>query len=336
MPTNKASQGRRTAAGWCLGALLWFGCSPAEPGPIHDGIVAGSVGARLFYRVVGKAADTVIVVHGGPAFDSRYLEQALSPLASHHALVFYDLRGRGRSTGADARSLSIANDVADLELLRRQLGVSRAHLLGHHWGAAVAMLYAVAHPGEVGRLVLIGPMPHQASLVFALTKLANDSAAMASHDAARAARQEVTDPVDYCRRFWGFALSPVEETAPPVIRRLAPTLCAESPAVLRRREGVQRALYRSLQSWDWSDSLKKVSAPVLVIVGNRSPALLAGARVWAADAEQGRLLQAGETPWFPWLEARDRVIAVIDEFLLGIWPPGAEIVARSNSLAGQP
>jgi len=87
--------------------LLSTGCgrSPARiaPGtpdsrPPREVFVSTPDGVRLFTRVVGSGADTIIVLHGGPGFTLDYLAADLEPLAARHTLIFYDQRGAGRST----------------------------------------------------------------------------------------------------------------------------------------------------------------------------------------------------------------------------------------------
>lgn len=95
---------------------------------------------------------TVIVVHGGPGFDHRYLTPTLLPLAAHFRLVFYDQHSRGGLT---------------LVALTEQLGgildaVSDGPpvVLAHSWGTylAFACLARPAAPAVRG-VMLISPVP---------------------------------------------------------------------------------------------------------------------------------------------------------------------------------
>jgi proline iminopeptidase len=66
-------------------------------------------------------------------------------------VVRWDQRGCGRSAGTGPYSL--ARSVADLDAVRARLGVPAVDLLGHSWGAMLALSYALAHPQRVGALV---------------------------------------------------------------------------------------------------------------------------------------------------------------------------------------
>src|SRR6266498_2961607 len=94
---------------------------PQSPGvaPV-EGFVTADDGLRLFYRQIGSGAQTVIV----PA--SLFLYRDLSALASGRRMIFYDMRGRGRSDRvAHSTRIAIQWDVRDGETVLRQFGIER-------------------------------------------------------------------------------------------------------------------------------------------------------------------------------------------------------------------
>lgn len=116
-------------------------------------------GASLYVRQVGHGPP-VVVVHGGPDFDHYYLRPELDALADAVRLVYYDQRGRGRSSaGVDPGGVSLDSEIDDLEGLRQSLGLASVALLGHSWGGLLAMEYAVRHPERVSHLVLMNTAP---------------------------------------------------------------------------------------------------------------------------------------------------------------------------------
>src|SRR5438309_8045682 len=114
-------------------------------------------GASLYVRERGEGLP-VVVLHGGPDFDRRYLLPDLDRLAAFLRLMYYDQRGRGLSAaGVRAEDVSMSSEMDDLDALRRRLGVETWAVLGHSWGAVLAIEYAVRHPERVSHLVLMNP-----------------------------------------------------------------------------------------------------------------------------------------------------------------------------------
>ena len=65
-----------------------------------------------------------------------------------------DMRGFGESDAPRAvEEYRITRAVADLVAVLDALGVERARVVGHDWGAAIAWVFAALHPGRVERLV---------------------------------------------------------------------------------------------------------------------------------------------------------------------------------------
>ena len=50
---------------------------------------------------------------------------------------------------------SIAEQADDIDALRKTLGLERVTLLGHSFGATIALNYALRHPENVKRLILV-------------------------------------------------------------------------------------------------------------------------------------------------------------------------------------
>lgn len=298
-------------------------CDSTPPLPVREGTITLAGGDQLSYRVVGAGADTVVVVPGGPALGSRYLESALGSLGRTRLLIFYDPRGRGRSPLAlHPDSFTLAQDAADLAALHDSLHLGAVALIGHQWGAGVVLRFALEHPAAVRRAVLLSPMAHRQDFIFELSMLPNDSVALARHGAARLAKVDSLDPAGYCRAFWGFAFSPVEETAPRVVAALAPDICSDPPDRLRLREGIQRQFYLGMPGWNWVDSIPALKAPTLVLTGDAVPALIAGGRAWAGRLPDGRLLVVKGSALFPWVNDPRAVESALEAFLRGGWPDG--------------
>ncbi|MEU7024528.1 alpha/beta fold hydrolase [Streptomyces sp. NPDC046203] len=113
-------------------------------------------GVRLWARRTGSGATPLVLCHGGPGIRDTFGELA-DRLGDRYAVHRWDQRGCGRSEGRDggAEAYTLARAVADLEAVRRGFGLERMVLLGHSWGAYLALRYALDHPRQVERLVYV-------------------------------------------------------------------------------------------------------------------------------------------------------------------------------------
>ncbi len=98
----------------------------------------------------------VVILHGGPgAGISAPMRRFHDPDA--YRLILFDQRGCGRSTPhAELRENTTADLVADMEVIRRHLGIERWQVFGGSWGACLGLAYAEAHPDRVSELVVRG------------------------------------------------------------------------------------------------------------------------------------------------------------------------------------
>jgi proline iminopeptidase len=74
-------------------------------------------------------------------------------LAEHLHVIRWDQRGSGRSERRGP--YSVAQSLADLDTVRSHLGLDKVALLGHSWGAQLALCYALDHPDRVSDLVYV-------------------------------------------------------------------------------------------------------------------------------------------------------------------------------------
>lgn len=143
------------------GTLLWITRAPPEvPATVADDPalprLAGA-GVSLHGRAVGpEGAPLVVVLHGGPGGDHRSF-LALEALADARCVLFYDQRGAGLSERVGAGQLRVADHLADLDALIDAHGGGPVALVGHSWGAMLAVAYLGHRPEAVSRAVLIEP-----------------------------------------------------------------------------------------------------------------------------------------------------------------------------------
>ncbi len=324
MSAFRQASGMRTRATVVVAMLLHVvaGCAP-RAAPVRESYLRSASGGRLFVRAIGNGPDTVVVLHGGPGFHSGYLVAPLRPLAAGRTLILFDQRGRGHSAPADTAKLTVQDDAADVEALRAELELSRFSIVAHHYGALVAVQYALAHPERVRRLVLIGPMVPRALYRYDLAFRTPDTAAIRRYRSALETDQPRRDPLGFCRTNWGFFLGSERETDPSVVRAVAPEMCDTSVFAKARVDDINGRVTTALGDWDYRPLAEKLAIPALVVMGDRDKILLHAARTWAYRMPQGRILLLPRAAQFPWVGAERQFSHAVDTFLSGAWPADA-------------
>ncbi len=108
----------------------------------------------------------LLLLHAGIA-DRTMWDDVTPMLAERFRVIAPDLRGYGKTPLPDGPFVY----AADVAGLLEGLGIERAHVVGVSLGGHVALDLALAHPGLVDRLVLVGAgidgWEHEASLVAA-------------------------------------------------------------------------------------------------------------------------------------------------------------------------
>ena len=101
-------------------------------------------------------APTVVMLHGLSADNLSSLYYTLAPPAARVAhVVLYDLRGHGRTDRPDT-GYGLDDSVADLDGVLRALDlVDPVHIVGHSYGGAVAVSYALARPDRVASIAMV-------------------------------------------------------------------------------------------------------------------------------------------------------------------------------------
>lgn len=123
----------------------------------HSDMLAVGGGHHIYYEESGNPAGfPVLFLHGGPGSRSRPAHRRFFD-PDFYRIVLFDQRGCGRSTPAGSIvDNTTAHLVADVERLRRHLGIERWLLFGGSWGSTLALACAIRHPQTVAGLVLRG------------------------------------------------------------------------------------------------------------------------------------------------------------------------------------
>jgi pimeloyl-ACP methyl ester carboxylesterase len=105
----------------------------------------------LEYSSVGSG-EPVLLVHGSMISDS--FEPIIRPLSSDHQVITYRRRGFGQSSPVRSGG-TVGDEAADAVGLLDHLGIGSAHVVGHSFGAVIALQVAVNAPERVHSLGLL-------------------------------------------------------------------------------------------------------------------------------------------------------------------------------------
>lgn len=108
-------------------------------------------GFRVHYQQAGQGPD-LVMVHGLLSSLAFWYLHALPMLATDFRVTVYDLRGHGL-TAMPRRGYTSRHLAGDLNVLLDRLGIDRFHLVGHSYGGAVALHFALLRPDRVLSLV---------------------------------------------------------------------------------------------------------------------------------------------------------------------------------------
>jgi pimeloyl-ACP methyl ester carboxylesterase len=106
-------------------------------------------------RVDGEGP-AVVMLHGWPDTSDVWRYQMPELVAGGYRVIAPDLRGFGGTTRpTEVSAYAVRHLVADVVAVLDNLGIDRAHLVGHDWGAAVAWVAAARLPDRVATLTAL-------------------------------------------------------------------------------------------------------------------------------------------------------------------------------------
>ena len=115
---------------------------------------------HLYFHEYGTG-EPVVILTGGPGANYQQMEEVAIQVGKKHRAILLEQRGTGRSMpkpyNATTRNLKEAH--ADLNRLLDHLKLKEAQILGHSWGAMLAMSFASEYPARVKSLILVDSGP---------------------------------------------------------------------------------------------------------------------------------------------------------------------------------
>jgi proline iminopeptidase len=117
-------------------------------------------GKKIHVEFFGKENSIpLLYIHGGPGAGSYDFELFQNVRLSENLyLITFDQRGVLRSDSfLENENFELNDLIEDCEALRITLGISRWSVLGHSFGGYIALLYSIAYPSSIEKLILESP-----------------------------------------------------------------------------------------------------------------------------------------------------------------------------------
>ncbi|MBI4260767.1 MAG: alpha/beta fold hydrolase [Actinobacteria bacterium] len=284
--------------------------------PEHEGRHTDVGDTRLWVVERGpQGGYPMLVLHGGPGLDHHMFGDYLDPLTDRFRLVFVDQRSQGRSDAAPEATWTLERHAEDVLSLARALGLERYAVLGHSYGAFVALQNAVDFPGMAWQTIVSSGLPSARYLEAIERNLARfepvelrEQVTSSWDREAEAETQE--DVASLLRDQLPFQFrDPFDPRIEEYARRTAGAIYA--PAVLRR---FAVAAYGGIEV---EDRLADVTQPVLVLAGRHDRTCpVEGARAIARGIPHAELVVFEDSAHMTLVEENERYLEVVGDFLV--------------------
>jgi pimeloyl-ACP methyl ester carboxylesterase len=232
-----------------------------------------------FVRESGSGP-SVVCLHSNASSSAQWRSLA-EALSKTHRVLAPDLYGSGKSPEWPSdRTISLGDEVDLIEPVLARAGTSIA-LVGHSYGAAVALLAALRNPGRVGALVLYEPT------LFALEESQvpspNGVDGIRNAVAAASAALDAADPESAARHFIDFWMGSGSWAKTPPERK---------PGIAKSVVNVRRWAHALFTEPTPVAEFAALDMPVLYLTGGKSPeSAHAVARRLAPALSQARFLE---------------------------------------------
>ncbi|USQ98102.1 proline iminopeptidase-family hydrolase [Caulobacter sp. RL271] len=226
-------------------------------------------GGKIYWRKFGSGGQTpLLTLHGGPGSSHNYL-LPLQALADERPVIFYDQLGCGRADAPEADSAySIQRSVEEVDAVRSALGLDRVVLLGHSWGALLAVEYLCQGRGKgVDRLILSGAMASIPQVMAGFDRLfatMPDGWGDKIHTLEKAGKTGTPEYAELVQKFYDTFVLRVPPS-PEVLATLE--ALSKSPAYRVLNGPNEFTIVGKIKDWDRRKDLKAITQKTLITTG---------------------------------------------------------------------
>jgi pimeloyl-ACP methyl ester carboxylesterase len=188
-------------------------------------------GLKMYYEVHGEG-QPIVLLHGSFMNIPLNWSQIIPLLAKDRKVIVAEMQGHGRTKDI-SREVSYEGMADDVSGLLKHLKIDKADILGYSMGGGIAFQFAVRHPEQVRRLVVLSaPYKHDGWWTDVEASFATFTPDM-------------------------FNGTPIKEQYESL---------GNDPAHFP--EFVKKVISIDLNPYDWSEDVKNIKAPIFMALGD--------------------------------------------------------------------
>lgn len=268
----------------------------------------------LYWVRYGEAGRPVLILlHGGPGADHRYLLPQMLHLAERYDLLLYDQRGGGQSRASDNRPIGWQDHVSDLAAICHECDIGAPSIVGYSWGGLLTLLYAISQSRDTSlpapaRAVLMSPAPvtSEYRAKFDANLRARGNAPAIADERARLMASDLRerDPDAYRQRIFELGVAGYFHD-PANARDLTP---------FRVVGRVQQSTWESLGTFDLRPDIKRLRLKTRIVHGRDDP-IPAASSIDVGRALDTEVVFLDRCGHVPYVERSQELWEAIDPFL---------------------
>lgn len=261
----------------------------------------------------------VLILHGGPGLDHHMFGDYLDPLSDRFRLTFVDQRSQGLSGDSAPESWNLKQMAEDVTLLGEALGLRAYAVLGHSFGAFVALQNAVDFPGAASQTIVSSGLPSSRFLERIDTNLERFEP-LELREQVRSSWEretEVETQEEFAALLDDQLPFQLHDPFDPKIQEYAVSTAdaVYCPEVLRY---FARNEYGGIEV---EDRLGEIPQPVLVLAGRHDRTCdVEGAEVMAVEIPNAELIMFEESAHMTFVEQNEEYLEAVREFLTRTQP----------------
>jgi proline iminopeptidase len=228
---------------------------------------------NVWTKKVGEGKIKVLLLHGGPGFSHDYMECFEDFLPKNGMEIYlYDQLGSGNSDApADTSLWRTSRFIEEVEQVRQGLGLDSFYIVGHSWGAMLAMEYLNKYPSHVKGVVFSNMTAGMKDFTAYTEKLKNEI--FSARDL------QVYDSLDKLQQYASplyadllmnklytqvLCRLPMQEWPEPLLRAFKKV----NTTVYMQMQGVDEFhVTGNFKNWEFWDKLPGIKTPALVLGG---------------------------------------------------------------------